>query len=855
MNGHVSPSLSEPPPISVAVGQYQDKALAVVLLTTSVATTLTAAGIFMRDGLESSTTQVVLSLTLALWLLWPLHRSRHRRWVAYALILTLWCGSVGAIISQGSVRSGGSLSMLATLVLAGSFLPRTATLVTALISLATLAGLNLMEQTGVLEDQLPGVGWPVWVVQATCIVTTLVSLLYTRFRLLEAFRDQKGAYDLAVSAERDMRASQERFISLFENNPAATMVLSLDTRRVVNTNAALKRLLGYPPDQLLGREPPEFWVHPGEHRSFRAMLKAQGRVTNLRARLRRQDGSEIDAAVFANVVKQDHERLLMIMALDVSAEEKSRRELKLSEERFSKAFNFSPLGMLITRASDGLFIEANPANERVIGWSQDELKGRTSVDVGVWVSDQDRKECLQTMRRDGRLQGYETHMRTRRGDVVPVRIWSEFIEVEGEVCSLSFTLNVAEEKRRQQTLINLAEGVSSHTGEAFFRSLAEHLAADTGAQGVVVAELTGPHDAQTLALLSDGQLKPNRPLSLVHTTYSRVLGVNDVVSLDLSSGQILQSTPPFNPGKAGSMAGMSLRDPDGTAIGLLVAVWDEAFNPSEETHALLQIFASRCNAELVRLRRDREILRLQATLEQRVQERTQQLQYLNQELETFSYSVSHDLKSPLRSIDGFLHLLQEQLAGKITEQDDELIQRVMGSVTRMSSLINDLLSLARVSQGRLQRTRANLSELTMDVIRRERDRDPTREVEVRVEPDLFANCDPRMAHIVLENLIGNAWKYTRHTEHPCVEFGRWQNSTTGQSGFYVRDNGAGFDMARADRLFKPFTRLHTGTEFEGSGIGLATVRRIIERHGGQIKGEGHPGQGATFSFTFGVETA
>ncbi|TNF56563.1 MAG: histidine kinase, partial [Burkholderiales bacterium] len=175
--------------------------------------------------------------------------------------------------------------------------------------------------------------------------------------------------------------------------------------------------------------------------------------------------------------------------------------------------------------------------------------------------------------------------------------------------------------------------------------------------------------------------------------------------------------------------------------------------------------------------------------------------------------------------------------------------------TRMNSLINDLLSLARVSQGMLQRTQVNLSELVMDVVRRERDRDPTRNVEVRIEPGLMANCDPRMAHIVLENLIGNAWKYSRHTERACVEFGPCRDDATGVSGFYVRDNGAGFDMSRADRLFKPFTRLHTSAEFEGSGIGLATVRRIIERHGGQIKAEGRPGQGAQFCFSFGSETA
>jgi len=854
MTERMQSTLNAPADTSVALGQYQDQALAVVLMTASVATTLTTVGIFLRDGL-GPTTQVALGLSTALWLLWPVYQSRYRRWVAYALILALWSGSIGAIVAQGSVRSGGSLAVLATLVLAGSFLPRAATLITALLSLATLAALNLLEQTGALVDALPPAGWTVWMLQATCIVTTLVSLLFSRFRLLQAFREQKDAYDLAVSAERDMRASQERFFSLFESNPAATLVVSLNTRRIVDANAAFEKLTGFTREQLVGHEPPTFWSHPVEHLAFRAALKAHGRVTNLRATVRRSDTAEIDTLVSANVVEQAQDRLLLIMALDVSAEEQSRRDLRQSEERFSKAFNFSPLGMTITRLSDGMFIEANPANERVIGWTKEDFKGRTSVDVGVWLNEQDRNDYVQTLRRDGRLQNYSARMRSKRGEIVPVKVWAEIIDIAGEACALSFTLNVAEEKRRQEVLINLAEGVSSHTGEAFFLSLAEHLGTATAAQGVVVAELGSAQEADSLALVLDGQLQPNLHLSLAHTTYSRLLVNNELVVLDLNSSQLVQSTPPFDPDRVGTLAGVALRDGGGTAIGLLAVAWQGQLVPNEETRALLQIFASRCNAELLRLQRDREILQLQNTLEQRVQERTEQLQYLNRELETFSYSVSHDLKSPLRSIDGFMHLLQEQLEGKTTQQDDELIQRVMGSVARMNSLINDLLALARVSQGLLQRTGVNLSELVMDVVRRERDRDPTREVEVVIEPGLHANCDPRMAHIVLENLIGNAWKYSRHTERARVEFGACHDLDSGASGFYVKDNGAGFDMARADRLFRPFTRLHTNAEFEGSGIGLATVRRIIERHGGQIKGEAEPGLGARFCFSFGSENA
>ncbi|MDZ4130619.1 MAG: ATP-binding protein [Hydrogenophaga sp.] len=224
---------------------------------------------------------------------------------------------------------------------------------------------------------------------------------------------------------------------------------------------------------------------------------------------------------------------------------------------------------------------------------------------------------------------------------------------------------------------------------------------------------------------------------------------------------------------------------------------------------------------------------------------------MNRELDSFAYSVSHDLKSPLRSIDGFMHVLREQMGDRVRPEDDAIISRVMASASRMGSLIKDLLALARVSQTQLQRTWANLSDMAEEVIRQERQRDPENPVEVTIEPDLFADCDPHLARIALENLLGNAWKYSRNTPQPRIEFGRVPHSVTNAPMFFVRDNGAGFDMSRSDRLFKPFTRLHQPSEFQGSGIGLATVHRIIERHGGQIHGEGEVGRGAVFQFVFG----
>jgi signal transduction histidine kinase len=176
-----------------------------------------------------------------------------------------------------------------------------------------------------------------------------------------------------------------------------------------------------------------------------------------------------------------------------------------------------------------------------------------------------------------------------------------------------------------------------------------------------------------------------------------------------------------------------------------------------------------------------------------------------------------------------------------------LLNRIGASAVRMGQLIDDLLSLSRISRSELEPRVVNLSALATAVATELKERDPTRNVEVRIQPGVIGSGDTRLLRVALENLLGNAWKFTRHASKPCLEFG--QQGAPDQVAYYIRDNGAGFDMAHADQLFLPFQRLHRASEFEGTGIGLATVRRVIERHGGRIWAESAPGKGASFYFT------
>lgn len=237
-------------------------------------------------------------------------------------------------------------------------------------------------------------------------------------------------------------------------------------------------------------------------------------------------------------------------------------------------------------------------------------------------------------------------------------------------------------------------------------------------------------------------------------------------------------------------------------------------------------------------------------LERRVRLRTVDLEAANKELEAFSYSVSHDLRAPLRAIDGFSAALQQDHAGQLDEQGRQYLERVRAATYRMTQLIDDLLSLSKITRAPLSRERVDVTGMARSVVDELQGRNPERRVDLRVADGLVAQADARLLTVMLENLLGNAWKFTSKQPAATIEVGK--ESRGEETVFYIKDNGAGFSMEHATKLFAPFQRLHAADEFEGTGIGLATVNRVVARHGGRVWAEAKPGQGATFFFTLGV---
>lgn len=272
-------------------------------------------------------------------------------------------------------------------------------------------------------------------------------------------------------------------------------------------------------------------------------------------------------------------------------------------------------------------------------------------------------------------------------------------------------------------------------------------------------------------------------------------------------------------------------------------------------YILLRRYKSRDEASMsALLESQREVQQMNAELEKRVAERTRQLQAANRELESFAYAVSHDLRAPLRSLSGFSQILQETASGQLDEKSLHYLRRIHDASQRMSGLIEALLGLSRISTAELVLKPVNLTQVCADAAAALQAKFPGHPVQLEIAPNLLVEGDARLLRIAMDCLLSNAWKFTIHAQPPKVTVGV-QTGVTGGPIYYVRDNGVGFDMAYANKLFVPFQRLHPDAEFQGSGIGLVTAQRIIARHNGRIWADAQLNEGATFYFTIGAPLA
>lgn len=540
------------------------------------------------------------------------------------------------------------------------------------------------------------------------------------------------------------------------------------------------------------------------------------------------------------------------------------------------------LGVILENATVGLFVMnesqqcvyMNPAAETITGFTLPEVQGKALHDVIHHTrpdgSHYPLSECPidQAFPQNNREQGEEVFVR-KDGTFYPVSYTASPVRKgDAIVGTVLEVIDISERKRDEahrrgqaETLATINKVATTLSAELDVEKLVQAITdAGTSLSGAAFGaffynQVDDDGEAYSLYTLSGVPREAFAGFPMPRNTHvfgPTFRGEGIVRSDDITKDERYGRNPPYHGMPAGhlpvrSYLALPVTSRSGSVLGGLFFGHPEPGRFDERVESALMALASQSAVALDNARLYEEARRLNENLERQVERRTAELRALTEELEAFNYSVSHDLRAPLRGIDGFAQILADDCGEVLSPEGHKALERIRGAAGRMSDLIEELLKLSRLSVTSVRPVEVDLEAIGLQVVAALRERDPDHDVELLMDGDLRGHGDPAFIRIVFENLLGNAWKFTKGREFPRVEVGRVD--ANGESVFRVSDNGAGFDMAYADRLFRPFQRLHSPRDFEGSGVGLAIVSRIVRRHGGRVWAEGEPGKGASFYFT------
>ncbi|MGZ5054593.1 MAG: PAS domain-containing sensor histidine kinase, partial [Methylobacter sp.] len=621
--------------------------------------------------------------------------------------------------------------------------------------------------------------------------------------------------------EEEVRASEARFRNLVESAPDAIIIVNGEGR-IVLVNAQAEKWFGYSRDELLNQPvellvPERFRAPPTSSRQAHAdnpLARPMEEVHDLYGH--RKDGSAFPIEINLSPLETAKEKLVTNIIRDISARRQAEEECRASEARFRGLLESAPDAIVIVNEK-GCIVLVNAQTEKWFGYSRDELLNQP---VELLMPEQFRmrhQDYRRGYNEDPQVRpmgvGLDLCGRRKDGSDFPVEINLSPLKIGRDLFIISIIRDITARKRSEQLqrevqakyqdlVSNLRIGVYRHSSE-------------NGRFLEVNPAIVTMFEAE-----SAEQLQKYPIVELCRDAGCWDVFMDKIKRQGFVDNEEIQLITLKQREFSASVTAAMKTDSSGNTY------YDGIIEDISERKAI-----------------ERRIQQLNIAL----RDRAMVLESVNHELEAFSYSVSHDLRAPLRAVDGFSRILLDEYADRLDDTGRDRLRRVRTAAQRMATLIDDLLKLSRITRSELKREDIDLSAIAAEVIDELRKQEPNRVVQCTIQPGLSVMGDGRLLHIVLDNLLGNAWKFTSKRPDAKIEFG--MQVLNDEPVYFVRDNGAGFDMAYAEKLFGAFQRLHDTNEFPGTGIGLATAQRIIHKHGGRIWAESKVEQGATFYFT------
>jgi PAS domain S-box-containing protein len=607
---------------------------------------------------------------------------------------------------------------------------------------------------------------------------------------------------------------------LFESSPLPMWVMEEGSWRIVEVNEAAIEQYGYRRDEFLNMTAVDLQV-PEDRETFTAQLRDRDPAATAYSRCRHvtKAGDTIIADVTARPFLFAGRRARQVLAHDVTDRVRIEGALRESEERLRMIADNVP-ALIGYVDADQRYRFANKTYEEWSGVSPAEMVGRTLREV-LGETDYEKVRNDVEAALSGRAVTAERPVHPAAREIIARVSYIPHVGHDGQVQGFYVLGYDITERRKSEEAV---------AGErALLRAVIDNVP-----DNIYVKDrefrylLMNPAGLAVRGVRREEEVLGRTSADFYPAAVAETFDAEDRAVI--ASGKPLINRERSHAGAEGALrwylgTKVPLRDGEGNIVGVVGIGRD--------------ITELRQNAEMIR--------KLNAELEQRVRERTAQLEAANRELEAFSYSVSHDLKAPLRSIEGFSRALREDYGRDLDAAAREFIDRICAASRRMGELIDDLLALSRVTRAEMVRTTVDLSAMAEDIVSELRKSAPERTVRVVIAQHLTVHADPNLLRVAVGNLLANAWKFSSGKAQAEIEVGATRRGQ--QTAYYVRDNGAGFDMAYVGRLFTAFQRLHGAKEFPGTGVGLATVQRVIYRHGGSVWAEGAKDRGSTFYFT------